>query len=891
MSRQYARNGTARFRSLAIIGLGALAALACASLCPAQQPATAGKPAAAPVTILDGSSVWRVLYSWGAPMAKTRDGYAETRGKDLWDFMTVYPPDGWTAVTFDDSTWCRRHFFGKYYNGELDGRAGGGGPNLNIRQISLRGKFTVTDPAKVKVLHLTLVYRGGVVVHVNGREVKRDFLPPGKLVPGCPAEMYPTRAYLNDQGKPWSWWDDRKVIGQEAYQLRVRRINGLPVPAELLRKGTNVLAIEIHAAPFPEAFTKPKVQPNWAAAGLCELRLQTDDASVVIPNVVRPEGMQVWNTNLVEQIGENSYGDPHEPVKPVRLGAARNGVTTGRLIVSSDRPIKGLKATVSELAGSGGKKIASSAVQVRYGKICSLNGSGRRDDALLDAPPQVLSPPPAPPRDNWTAMRHKARTDDGLPPEIKQGAIQSVLVTARVPKDAEAGAYRGTLTIAADGERPVEMPLELTAADWVVPDPADFTFWFGLIQSPEGVALRYDVPLWSQAHLKLLDKSFRLIAQTGGKVLFIHLIAETEYGNERSMVIWDKGPDGKLTADLSAVEKFVKVAAEHMKPTYVVVCVWQWQYSGTSPRITVRDPETGALANVPGPKYGTPESLAFWKPVLLGVKDMLAKAGLDGRMLLGSGSDGYPKKDQVSVFKKIVPDVGWEAHRHPPRGGNYMVAEEGNVPVKYIASVWGSWSNWDPASRRVYGWNFTAGGQGTFWTWLDRRTYDPAGFTRFRTLCEQTLLANRRGLAQIGADFWPPPAEKGTRPLGTLFSRFPHAGNVGAGNKGCTTNQLFYPAPEGPVPTIRYELIRENIQECEARIFLEKLLLEKPCRLSEGLAQKYQDLLDERTRWHRIGYGMATSDVDVSWPYSGWRGRTMKLYEAAGEAAKAVAGK
>ncbi len=86
-------------------------------------------------------------------------------------------------------------------------------------------------------------------------------------------------------------------------------------------------------------------------------------------------------------------------------------------------------------------------------------------------------------------------------------------------------------------------------------------------------------------------------------------------------------------------------------------------------------------------------------------------------------------------------------------------------------------------------------------------------------------------------------------------------------------------------------MLRENIQECEARIFLEKLLLESPPRLPAELAVKTQAVLDERTRWHRVLMLDPAPETSVSGPYSGWEARTVKLYEAAAEAALAIAGK
>ena len=108
---------------------------------------------------------------------------------------------------------------------------------------------------------------------------------------------------------------------------------------------------------------------------------------------------------------------------------------------------------------------------------------------------------------------------------------------------------------------------------------------------------------------------------------------------------------------------------------------------------------------------------------------------------------------------------------------------------------------------------------------------------------------------------------------------------------------LLYPTPEGAVATLRYEASRENLQECEARIFLEKLLTAQPCPLPAELAKKCQDVLDARTRWHRILSAWQSIDLNSTrklamfWAYSGWEERSAELYRCAAEAAKATAAK
>ena len=220
----------------------------------AQDPTDDAAKPSGPVTIVDSSGVWRALYSFAPPLVETSEGVRERReegyrkkphDKPDFRFMTQYPPAGWTQVDFDDSVWPRRHFFFKYANGEWDARAGGGSASPYLRQLNLRGKFTVTDPSKVGRLWLNMAYRGGTVVYLNGHEIGRADLPAGEIEPGSPANLYPAKAYLKDGRKPWHWWNDRDAIAGQAYPLRVRRIDGLTVSTNLLREGVNILAVEI----------------------------------------------------------------------------------------------------------------------------------------------------------------------------------------------------------------------------------------------------------------------------------------------------------------------------------------------------------------------------------------------------------------------------------------------------------------------------------------------------------------------------------------------------------------------------------------------------------------------------------------------------------------------
>ncbi|MFC1672042.1 DUF4190 domain-containing protein, partial [Planctomycetota bacterium] len=63
------------------------------------------------------------------------------------------------------------------------------------------------------------------------------------------------------------------------------------------------------------------------------------------------------------------------------------------------------------------------------------------------------------------------------------------------------------------------------------------------VESWESVALRYEVPYWSDKHFELLGKSFELMGNAANKTVYMHAINKSNHGNSETMVRWIK--DGK----------------------------------------------------------------------------------------------------------------------------------------------------------------------------------------------------------------------------------------------------------------------------------------------------------------------------------------------------------
>ena len=91
--------------------------------------------------------------------------------------------------------------------------------------------------------------------------------------------------------------------------------------------------------------------------------------------------------------------------------------------------------------------------------------------------------------------------------------------------------------------------------------------------------------------------------------------------------------------------------------------------------------------------------------------------------------------------------------------------------------------------------------------------------------------------------------------------------------------------------TERLEMLREGLQETEARIFIERALIDPAKRATLGaeLAERCQAMLDERVRDRLRAIGGKDSSDWLWFISSGWRRRSEQLYAAAAEVARALA--
>jgi len=515
----------------------------------------------------------------------------------------------------------------------------------------------------------------------------------------------------------------------------------------------------------------------------------------------------------------------------IRMVGPRNGTCSGQALAVGD-DLEGLEATMGPLRSAGGETIPEAAVRVRYAakkelkfrtKMGRFSGIGADMytnepfyDALLDRPPQGAR-------------------------------IVPIWVTVSIPAEAGPGLYTGELTV--DDAR---LPVELQVAAWRCPDPLDWVTHVGLLQSPDTLARHYGVPEWSEEHLGLIAQSLRYLRELGNKDLYVTALYRKQFGQDHSMIRFRGATPAELTADFSIVDKYLSLYARCVgEPHALVLYLWdpvirrvkrlrrgQKRWRGMKVSWIDAGGRPGVM-EIPLP--GEEGSEKIWRPVVDGMRERLKKLGWSQDILmLGCTNDQRPSADELAFYDKIAPGIGWAIWTHgagdPPPQGDRLVLR-GTMRIDHYEHPYCPALPKSAEEGILGGWNLEF-----------PRSTNPRKFifqysplSQFRSFPEGATVGGKNGaggFAHLGLDFW---ELEGAR---TLLLRYnPETwDNLYRGSP----TSLLEPGPDGPIATARFEMLREGLQECEARIVLERALIEN--KVQGRLAQECRALLLARIK-------------------------------------------
>ena len=877
-------------------------------------PAAAG---AAGTPILGTYSNWRIFSIIKPPVIQDGTEIEPVKVKIRWlDSDSAPAPADWNKAEIDDSGWLR-------------GPVTVSPETAMLERLYLRGKFTVTSPGSVGTLTLTAEYHGGIIVYLNGEEVGRanvgKDVKDGQKEPVL-AEKYPPEAFVTEKGMylgPEGAYLEGRPNGaplspesKKRMELWVRRAN-IKIPAKALKKGINVLGIEVIRAGFDNTFNKVKMTKRvnsfphefmWATCEMLKLELTAAGSSGLIPNTARPQSFQVWNADIMAGDTDLDFGSQAEPLRPVKITGPRNGIFSGKLNTGSTKPIQGLTVKAGGLKGP--VDIPAAAVKIRYGVPW---GSESNRDATYYQPRPV-----------YTAAGTLLASLSNNPPKeytlgkangsSLAGAVAPVWITVNIPKDAPAGLYTGVVTIKTSGAKDIAAAVELKVLPYTLPDRQDYSTWVDLIQSPDTLALEYKLPLWSEKHMAMIAESFSLLGGTGARIVYIPALAHTNLGNEESMIRWIKKGKNKYDWDFSIMDKYLDLAQKNMgDPKIVVLQVWEVYMRATMqkrfedfvslgyPQVTFVDPVSKRTEFGKLPPLSDPGSKAVWRELIEQVQARLKKRGLDKALMLGMFCDAIPPKEDVQFFLDAAPKLSWVQQGHGLFTKLQDIAEVG-----YNATVWGGFRFADGCKQTNQkgtavveswrGWN-NKRLDAVFERNVGLDTY-PA--SRWYFFPETGVTSELRGIGRIGGDYWKAVKDKNDRRSSYVHDRYKEGCWGGTSIALNLCNPVLAPGKDGPEATNRLIALMEGVEACEARIYIEKALLESKAKLGAELTGRCESALDERllNMWRTLsnlqlnGPGYANA---AGWRWSpgvsghryflgsGWQKQAEDLFLLAGE--------
>ena len=832
---------------------------------------------------------------------------------------TEPPADGWNGPAFDDSAWLHLR--------KPDGVGSPtqytcGTPERNgwLRGVFLRFYFESPDPAAAGAVTFNADYIGGLRAFVNGTEIVRGHLPAlraaperaggggsgaegpaGNLEAETMADAYPKEAYfltfadLSEKEKagykgkepPPSQIirsaDELTPAGSRLYKLRNRTVKSLAIPPRLLRKGTNVLAIELRAAPLhpyvlKEWFGYRAVEDRqWEHARLSHMELRGSSKDMP-SSLSRPKGVQIWTEDMTRRMFAPEYLEPGAAPGVIRLAGARNGTYSAQVVVGTDREVTHVNVTASDLKNAAGGALPGKSVRVfgmnpqPMGDVSSL-GEGRITDgeshefgggvsrygdwtqpkarALICFAPETVEDKTA-----ATAALGRLQYFDwisaALPERVPARTCQPYWLSVKVPAGAASGTYRGAVRVEGPDVPAATLPLEVEVLDWTIPEPRDFQTIVAVEQSPYGVAKQYQTPRWSPRHWELIEASLRQLARAGNGVWFVPVLLDTEFGNrDDSMIKWIRKQDGSLAFDYTKLDRYLDLIVKHCGTPHAISFVVMHGFPAGM-EVKVTDEASGREERVKlGPEV--PGREKYWQPFAASLYGHMAARELEQAMFWGYGwdQDGDPKlKPMLRLF---APEVFWICGSHDANISVPIAKPDPRFMDLYKTTFHSAyWDGVEKTSTENYYQiveniqSFLIGGESQR-GWKPREqillctprvdcgalVLNGTGTPwAFRIFPERAIFTGYQGTGRMGGDYWARSYHDGCK----------HSG----GAPGFSIMKTLWPGPDGAESSGRFEAMIEGLQELEARIFVEQALdrgtlsSEQARRVTEQLGRHFK---------------------------------------------------
>lgn len=481
-------------------------------------------------------------------------------------------------------------------------------------------------------------------------------------------------------------------------------------------------------------------------------------------------------------------GDPD-----TSLQLACNGSHSAQVALACTEPLENLRAGATEFVGPDGERLPPEAVRARFVGYVPVEGS--RGSFEFAASVEEIG------TDGVSGTRRPDVVGDPLleceTVDVPALRAQSVWYTFEVPGSASPGEYEGTLRLSADGYDSVTFDVTLEVREATVPDPGDGRFHLDVWFHADAVAAEHDLEPWSDAHWRTIERYLADLAARGQRVVAVPIVhqpwqipwlsgrrrPQTAAGYE-SMVEWRY--DGAWRFDFSRFDRYVETAFElGVGPTISAYSVLTFR---PPQRLSYRNPDGEFV--VEEVEAGSDRWREAWAAFLTDFVTHLESRGWLERTYLGFDErPAEQMREAVDLIEEVAPEFSDRIqiagsvdveefaddlsvlHRHLPLDDDLLERrrESGRTTTYYVCVV--------PTHPNTF-------------------TVSPA--VESRMIPWIAARENLDGFLRWAYNSWP------EDPYRNPVFQFPQGDEY-----------LVYPGEDGPVSSVRWELLRDGIQEFE----------------------------------------------------------------------------
>lgn len=581
---------------------------------------------------------------------------------------------------------------------------------------------------------------------------------------------------------------------------------------------------------------------GWTACGRAEDTLNAASGERLAAS---SEQVGVWWTSSGWKIGRDR-DLPQTQGKAVVIRAARNEAEAAQLVIRPKAALKGLVITPGVLTGPAGATLPATSVEILEVRYVNVTRPTDKSAVVGDWP-------------------------DPLPPvegslDLEAGKNQPFWVRVHVPRDAKAGLYEGNLKVTAAGLN-VAVPLQVEVYDFELPNRMTCVTAFGF---NDDLAYRYQGVTDERQKREVLDKywanysahhistydlapldpirvTWPDVRPPKSNWLGGRLVKNEKHSGERSLLIFDDRAD--LNVDAS-YEPLVAIPEGGLRLRF-------WYRTAVPDQvflITLNHHDASGKWISGGNNDMALDGNGQWQEFDSVIKNFPAGAkSVQLRLRAARWTDegeatGLVWFDDVSLTdagtdKELIEGGGFEPPELPQ-------VDQDKLQVKF------DFTAWDKAMERAvdhYGFNsFRLGipgmGGGTFHS---RSEPELLGFAEdtphyramFSSYCSQIQehLRTKGWLDEAFVYWFDEPDPKDYAFVNNGFAKLKAAA---PDINRMLTEQVEPALLDGPVDSIRWEMLRDGIEDYEYFVILKKLIAAKGDRLDAAKKARYAALLE-----------------------------------------------